>query len=187
MARPLSEEARQKALDAALEIIGELGIDGFTVDAVAKRSGVAKTTIYRHFASGNELMIAAVDCMVQPFATPNTGSLASDLEAFMEIVIPIMDDHSMQRTMMSVLSAAASDPELARVHHELMQERMLPIRTMVELAQGRGEVLPELDLDLVMDFIEGPFFFRKMIRQQALTGDDIRSMVDLIVKALTLP
>ena len=49
MARPRSEEAQKKVLDTAVELVAEVGISGFTVDAVSKRSGVAKTTIYRRW------------------------------------------------------------------------------------------------------------------------------------------
>ena len=184
MPRPLSTEARDKAIAAAQEVIAIDGLEGFTVDAVAKRSGVAKTTIYRHFSSGNELLVDAIDCMVMPFPTPNTGSLRGDIEAFLEAVVPVIDEHSMRRTMLGIMSAAASDPELARVHQEMMRQRMTPIRTILELAQGRGELQPDVDLDLALDFVEGPFFFRKMVRQQSLTEAEIHQIAELIVGGL---
>ncbi len=184
MARPLSTEAREKALAAAQEVLSTDGVEGFTVDAVAKRSGVAKTTIYRHFSSGNELLINAIDCMVTPFPTPNTGSLKGDIEEFIQSVLPFIDDHSMQRTMMGVIAAAASDPELHRVHQEMMQLRMTPIKTMLELARGRGELRPDLDLDLALDFVEGPFFFRKMIRNEPMGEKEIRAFAAMIIHGL---
>ncbi len=184
MPRPLSAKAREKAIIAAQEVIALDGIEGFTVDAVAKRSGVAKTTIYRHFSSGNELLIHAVDCMVQPFSTPNTGSLVGDIDAFMRMVLPILDDHAMRRTMVGVMAASISDPALNRVHQEMMEERMIPIKTILELAQGRGELDPELDLNLALDFVEGPFFFRKLVRQDALDDGQIRVLAEMIAGGL---
>ncbi|MFT7601821.1 MAG: AcrR family transcriptional regulator [Acidimicrobiales bacterium] len=184
MARPLSTQAREKALDAAREVIALDGIEGFTVDAVAKRSGVAKTTIYRHFSTGNELLIHAVDCMVHPLPTPNTGSLAGDIDAFMRSVLAILEDDGMRRTILGVISASISDPGLKRVHQEMMGERMTPIKTILELAQGRGELAADLDLDLAIDFIEGPFFFRKLVRQDALDDEQIRVLAKMIVSGL---
>ena len=69
MARTPSLEARQKVLVAAQEVVRDAGIDGFTVDEVAHRSGVAKTTIYRHFHNAHHLVVAALDCMITPMAT----------------------------------------------------------------------------------------------------------------------
>ena len=57
MGRPLSDEARERMLRAALEVVLEIGVPGFTIDEVARRSGVAKTTIYRHFDSRNDLLV----------------------------------------------------------------------------------------------------------------------------------
>lgn len=187
MARPLSEEARQKALTAAAAVIAEHGIEGFTVDAVAKASGVAKTTIYRHWDSGNALLLAAIDCMIVPFPTPNTGSLATDLRSFLEVILPVASDNSMGRAMLGLMAAAASDEELAKLHQAMMRERMTPIVTMLELAVARGEIRPDVDLDLALDFIEGPFFFRKLVKREPLDSDQIDQLVSMIVAGLTDP
>lgn len=184
MARPLSNSARAKALAAAQEVIAEFGVDGFTVDAVAKASGVAKTTIYRHWESGNALLFDSIDCMITPFPTPNTGSLADDLQAFMEAVLPIVSDHTMQQTMMGIVSKASTDPEFSALHQSMILERMTPIRTMLELARARGEIDPDLDLTLAMDLVEGPFFFRKMVRREPITETDLRQLLRLITRAL---
>lgn len=184
MARPRSEEARQKVLDAALAVLGDHGVDGFTVEEVAKRSGVAKSTIYRHFPSGNQLMLSALDCMVQSFPTPNTGSLRGDLEAFMSHVLPSMSDPSIAQAMLGVIAAAATDPELAEIHRAMMAERMGPIVTIIDLAKGRGELPADLDNDVVLDFIEGPFFMRKMVRRESIDEATIRQLVALITAGL---
>ncbi len=186
MARPLSKEAREKTIAAAQEVLATDGVEGFTVDAVATRSGVAKTTIYRHFASGDELLIESIDCMIHPFATPNTGSLRSDIETFVEMVLPFVEDHTMQRTMMGIVSAAMGNTEFAQLHQKMMRSRTNPLRTMVELAQARGELRPELDVDMAVDMIEGPFFFRMIVRRENLAGDDIRKMAELIVDGLVV-
>ena len=184
MARPRSEAARQKALDAAQAVLGESGVEGFTVEEVAKRSGVAKTTIYRHFPSGNQLMIAALDCMVQTFPTPNTGSLRGDLEAFMRHVLPIVSDPAIIQAMLGVIAAAASDPEIAEIHEAMMAERTGPIVTIIDLAKGRGELPAGLDNGLILDFIEGPFFMRKIIRREPVDEATLQHMVALIAAGL---
>jgi AcrR family transcriptional regulator len=185
MARTRSAEAQQKVLSAAQDVLGELSVDGFTVEEVAKRSGVAKTTIYRHWDSGNRLMLDALGCMVQSFPTPDTGSLAGDLEAFMGHVLPVVSDPKLMQTMLGVLAAAASDPEIAEVHQSMMAERMGPIRAIVDMAKDRGELRADLDIDLVLDVIEGPFFMRKMVRREPVDASTIRQMIEITVAGLT--
>ena len=184
MARPRSAEARQKVLDAAQSVLGDAGVDGFTVEEVAKRSGVAKSTIYRHWPDGNTLMLSALDCMVQSFPTPNTGSLRSDLETFMNHVILAVDDPELTKTMLGVVAAAATDPQIAQIHRAMMAERLGPLVTIIDLAKGRGELPADLDVDLVMDFIEGPFFMRKMIRRESIDESTVRQLVALIAAGL---
>lgn len=184
MARTRSEEARQKVLEAAQAVLGGAGVDGFTVEEVVKRSGVAKTTIYRHWPNGNTLMLAALDCMVQTFPTPNTGSLRGDLEAFMNHVLPAVSDPSLSQAMLGVIAAAATDPELAAIHRAMMAERLGPIVTILDLAKGRGELPTDLDTDVILDFIEGPFFMRKMIRRETIDERALRQLVNLIVSGL---
>ncbi len=180
MPRTRSEEARQKVLRAAQDVIGDSGVEGFTIEEVAKRSGVAKSTIYRSWENGNTLMFDALDCMIQVFPTPNTGSFEGDLIAFMSSVLPVLSDPKLIQTMLGVVAASASDPEMAAIHSSMMAERMGPIRTIVDLAKGRGELPADLDPDVALDLIEGPFFMRQLIRREPMDDATIRLMADAI-------
>ena len=129
MARTLSIEARQKVLSSAQQMLVETGIEGLTVDAVAHRSGVAKTTIYRHFANANELVVEALDCMIDPVATPNTGSLRTDLLELFKERLPLLADPQFRPMILGLLSASARDPQFERVNQSLKEQRSEPVRT----------------------------------------------------------
>jgi len=184
MARPRSESARQKVLDAALEVIAEGGVSGFTVDAVAKRSGVAKTTIYRHFDSGNRLLLEAIDTVIEPFPTPNTGSLRSDLIELYASFLPTMEDPSTFRMMLGLLSRSAADESFRKVKAEFMEERHRPLKTCLELAKARGELPLDLDLDFALDIIEGPFASKRLMRGEPVTMDLLPLYVDAALDGL---
>ena len=185
MARPLSDEARTKSLDAALGVLQDLGVDGFTVDEVARRSGVAKSTIYRHFSSTDELMLSAFGCLIVPLPTPNTGDLRNDLLAFLDSHRQFMVDESIPRTFLGLLNRSANDPDFAEVHKAFVDEQRKPIKTIIELAQGRGEVHPDLNLDIAMDVMEGPFMLRKIMRFLPIDEETAIVLIDLTVAALT--
>lgn len=184
MARTLSPEAHRKALDAARDLLLAQGPDAFTVDAVAQRSGVAKTTIYRHFASAHDLMVAAIGSLIEPLPTPNTGSLRDDLLALFRSRLDLANDAKLRPLIVGLLSASARDPELNRLHDELEHERNLPVRTVVELARGRGEVRDDVDLDLAVALIEGPLFMHVFVRNQPLDDATLTALVDLAVRSL---
>ena len=183
MPRPLSLEARQKAIDATLELVAEDGISGFTIDGVSKRSGVAKTTLYRHWTSGSELLVHSLDCQVERLPTPDTGSLRGDLNSLMTMLVDIASDTSMRQLMLDLLSAAAKDPELAAVQQAMARERMKPILEVVGRAIERGEI-DEADPDLVLMFIEGPLLARMMLSAEPITNEEIPRLIDFIVRGL---
>jgi AcrR family transcriptional regulator len=156
MARPLSQIARQKALDAAQAVVAELGINGFTVDGVARRSGVAKTTLYRHWKTGTALLVSAIDCSTgEAIATPDTGSLEADLTELLAVVIETLGTPPRRRLLLEMALAATRDPELAGLKQAMVRERTRPVRLVVQQAIDRGEI-PPVDLQLAATFIQGP-------------------------------
>ncbi len=183
MARPLSEEARAKAVDAATSLLAEEGIDGFSVDAVARRSGVAKSTLYRHWASANDLLVHALDCHVEQIPTPDTGSLLTDLEMLFQTIRTVIKPEENRHLLLDTLAAAARDPELARVEQAMFHERMRPIRDLVERAIDRGEI-PAIEPELAAMFVHGPIMARILMVADPLRAEDISDLVPLLVRGL---
>lgn len=181
---PRVARSRRRVLDAATELLVSGGPSDVTVDAVVARSGVAKTTIYRHFASAHDLMVAAIGSLIEPLPTPNTGSLRDDLLALFRSRLDLANDAKLRPLIVGLLSASARDPELNRLHDELEHERNLPVRTVVELARGRGEVRDDVDLDLAVALIEGPLFMHVFVRNQPLDDATLTALVDLAVRSL---
>src|SRR6266511_2813236 len=71
--------ARQRVLQAALQVLDEDGLPGFTMEAVARRAGASKATLYRHWPTVGALLIDAMDATFQPFPVPDTGSVQTDV------------------------------------------------------------------------------------------------------------
>jgi AcrR family transcriptional regulator len=184
MARPLSEEARAKMLAAAQEIIISEGMSACTVDEVARRSGVAKTTIYRHFAGANELSMEAVEDMVEHVATPDHGSLRADLHEIIHAFRRVVSHQTFKQLFAEMLARAVRDPEFAKIYDEAQEMRHAPLRTAIQRGIARGEVDPEIDLETAMYFVQGPFVAKRLIEMDELTEAEIDDFLDLIVKAL---
>jgi AcrR family transcriptional regulator len=183
MPRPLSEQARQKAIDATQELVAEAGIDGFTIDAVAKRSGVAKTTIYRHWNSANELLVHSMDCQVERIPTPDTGTLRGDLLELYSMVAAIMNTPGMRQMMLDMSSAAAKDPELDTVKTAMLEERTRPVREIVRRAVERDEI-PDINPEVATMLVEGPFVARMVMRAEPVEAEEIQLAVDFIARGL---
>ena len=185
MPRPLSAAARTKMLDAAQSIIVAEGLDACTVDEVSRRSGVAKTTIYRHFASGDELVIAAVECIKTDVDAPDTGSLAGDLRAMIERFVAGVEPAVSRRLFVSMLHRAIDHPQFEQAFRRSREAENGPLRIVLQRAIARGEVDPEIDVTLAMQFLQGPFVVQHLLRPDAIALDErLDQMIELSCRAL---
>jgi AcrR family transcriptional regulator len=163
-----SEDARRKVLDAGAQLLSSDGVPGFTIEAISKRSGVAKTTIYRHWPDAGLLLVDTLRSTIEQIPTPNTGSLQDDLEQLLARLAPCDDAEADEQTrlLFGVLQRAADDEALRAAFDDLMRERFGPIRTVLELARARGDIDSGLDLELGVDLVIGPLLHRHLMRRQ---------------------
>ena len=184
MARPRSEEAREKMLGATAEIAFSEGVGSVTFDEVARRSGVAKTTIYRHFDSKNDLIVCALDQATAFPELPDTGTLWQDLLDFFAEILPIFDNPELRAASLDLMAAAARDPELQALHQSMVEDRITPMHTIFDRAKRRGELPEDLGYTDAFDFLEGPFMVRTLLYPEKLQELDLERTVDRIIGAL---
>ncbi len=190
MARPRSDEARRKTLEAARQLIVEKGVVNLTIEDVAARSGVAKTTIYRHWPERTALIVDTVNAMFEHLRTPDTGSLRGDLEAFFGAVMRTDLSGHVGNVMPAIIEAADRDPEMAYLLDRIGSERERVCRTIIERALDRGELRPEIadvGLEALIGVTVGPIVFQKIVRRRKLTPEYVNACLDVVVAGLTEP
>jgi AcrR family transcriptional regulator len=183
MPRPLSQEARKKAVSAAVDLLACVGLQGFSVDAVVRESGVAKTTLYRHFGSASDLLLEALDQHVYNVETPDHGNLRDDLLTLVDQYACVLHAEGRVQLGLDLLSKASRDPELRRVHETMTNKRTKPLRLVLKRAMDRGEI-PTIDLDLAVSFVQGPFASRTFIHLRPITAEEHPQLVELILRGL---
>lgn len=171
-------------LRATQEVVTAHGLEACTIEEVARRSGVAKTTIYRHFGSTDELVVAAISDMIEDVEVPDLGSLRADLRAVVDSFRSIVRQETFRRLFASMLSRAVSDPEFAKIYDQAQESRHVPLRIAIQRGMARGEVDPEIDVETAMYFVQGPFVAKRLIEIGDLTDREVDVFLDLIVKAL---
>jgi len=184
MPRPLSAAARDKMLRAAQAIVCERGLDGFTVDAVSSSSGVAKTTIYRHFDSSNELLLAALSETVDEVPDIDTGDPRADLIELLRQYAAMASQPGLHQLFTAVMQRAATDDDFDRLHQGLIAERKLPLRLAIQRAIASGMIDPTIDIDLVAALLEGPLVARVMHDRGEFRPGEIEQLVDLVLRAV---
>jgi AcrR family transcriptional regulator len=174
---PRITQTRSRVLGATADLLVDRGFANTSIEAVAAASGVAKSTIYRHWRTREQLCIDAYRSVVQPQETPNTGSTRDDLITLLTRLTDGLTTSPWARILPSLIDAAERDVDIAAFHRELTSHRRVPIRTVLQLGQQRGDVPAEADLDYVIDLLSAPLFYRRFIYH----AENDRSLVEHIV------
>lgn len=185
MARTLSTTARQAALDAVRDIIRTDGVHACTVEEVARRSGVAKTTVYRHFASVDAMVLAAIDGMVQEAPPIDTGSLRGDLAAIMHRYVEVARHPRMAELYAWMMSRSTLDAEFAAAARAVRVQSSGATVVALQRAIARGEVAPTIDIPLAMHLVQGAFTSQRLFDGPTLTREQFDQLIDWTVAALT--
>ncbi|HYH89881.1 MAG TPA: TetR/AcrR family transcriptional regulator [Solirubrobacteraceae bacterium] len=169
--RPRSEASHHAIIEATLELLVEAGYGSLTMEAVRTRAGVGKATIYRRWASKEELVRDAIVFLHDAFDTPDTGSLRGDYEALAQVV-RASASRGGATLMPRLLGEAVNDPELFAIFRaNLVEPRRAALRTVLGRAVARGEIRGDIDLELILDLFAGPAVYRLLI-----TGGDMAQM-----------
>lgn len=184
MGRLRSEEAHRRALEAASEVVSERGLEGLTVDEVSVRSGVAKTTIYRHWPSRAPLLIDAFHSSVEKGDHVPTGDVRADLLAIACGLAAKLRDPQWSRIMATLIDAAESDPELSELSAAFTRERREAVRAVLERGIADGELDPDIDTELAAQLVGGAIFYQRLIRRRAADDREVETMIDLVLNGL---
>jgi AcrR family transcriptional regulator len=186
MARTLSESAREAMIECARDVIGTIGVHSCTVEEVAQRTGIAKTTIYRHFGGSDALVLAAVDGMVKTADVPDTGSLLGDLRVIIRRYLKIAQSPASRELFGWMLTRSMQDQEFAAKFRSVRVQPKGPTVIALQRAIARGEVNPTLDLNLAIHLIQGPFMSKRTVENEELTEEETETLLGQIVRALMM-
>ena len=154
-----------------LELLTEHGLGGVSVDEVVRRSGVAKTTIYRHWPTRSQLIVDACTRLGAQHEVPQTGSVEGDLAALMTGMAHQLRTARWASVMPSIIDAAERDPDLAEIHSRLQVEHAAPFQTIITRAIANGELPPQTDVQTMIAALLGPLYYRRWFSREPL--DDV--------------
>lgn len=160
------ERSRAAVMSACQELVCQRGVGGVSVEGVAELSGVAKTTIYRHWPSREALLADTLCSLSAPPEIVPGVSVRSDLEGVLRWLATSLVHERWPVVLPSVLDAATRDPELARAHRQLRLERRAPLTDALARAVARGELPAGLDVERAVDLLAGPLFYRRLLGER---------------------
>jgi len=172
-------------LDAALEVLAQVGYDGMTIDMVAARAKAGKATLYRRWASKELLVIDAVACMKQldldPANLPDTGTLRGDLVAMIKPKA-VEDGGRKMMVMAGLMSMISRDPGLAEIAHAtIMEPRAAANRMFLRRAIERGEIPADIDVEMLATVGPSMTAFRTIMLRKPVTPEFLVAIIDDVV------
>ena len=182
--RPRSPEADRAILEATVALLSEVGYQRLTIEEVAVRAGVSKTTIYRRHPSKIALVAAAAaDFRDARVPELDTGSFRGDLLAIGGHAVGMLGS-LWGRVLAGVVSEAADDPEVARMLAAFYEWRRLAYVDMVARAVARGEIHPGTDPRLVFTLADGPLHMELMVLRGPLDRDLVARVVEGVIEGV---
>ena len=168
-----SELARQAVLEAADDLLAERGFAGVTIEGIAARAGVAKQTIYRWWPSKVDVLLEAfTQDMAENLTPPDHGDLDRDLRDHLARVAAFLTDSDPGAVFRALAGQAQHDPELAtRLRTDYLSQQRERDRLPLERAVHRGQLPHDLDLDLAVDQLVGPIYYRVLVTGEPATSE----------------
>ena len=182
--RPRSADADRAIVRAAVDLIGERGLSGLTVDAVATRAGVGKATIYRRWPSKGDLVIGTLAAALEHSPVPDRGGLRADLLALAETMAAWLREPRVEGLLPAVVAEASRSPEVRASLGALVDDRRETARAVLRRAQRRGELRRGVDVEAVLDLLAGALHFRTMVSREPLGPEIPGRLVDTLLEGI---
>jgi AcrR family transcriptional regulator len=179
----VSGEREQELLEAAIDVLRDVGYDRLTFDAVAAAARASKATLYRRWPHKSDLVIDALALFIGCPADqdPDTGSLRGDLIA-QACAVGGLDDEAVMQTWSALLPVIHREPEMARgIQERFIAPKLMAARAVFENARRRGEVGPDADLDTLVMILPAMSVHETLLSGKRPGPDRIADFVDTVV------
>jgi AcrR family transcriptional regulator len=181
--RPREARADRAILTATIELMAEHGVHALRMDDVAERAGVGKATIYRRYRSKDELVTDAAGALVSEISVPDSGSTRGDLLALMRQSVELYTQPLAAKLMPTVFYEMSRNAELAAVARDrFLIGRRKALREIFARGIARRDLRRDADVELALDILAGPLFFRLMVTGGPIDERLAQNTVELILR-----
>ena len=183
--RPRSEEARQAILRAAYHVLKTRGWRAATADAIASEAGVSKATMYRWWScKASVVMDGYLEAVQERLPFPNEGSVVQSFRVQMKRIVDFFQTPD-GRLIAVLVAAAQDDPEVALAFRErFLVPRREAAREVLEASIEAGELDPSVDLDVLIDTLYAPLYYRLLMGHSALDHEFVDTLVEHVFRGL---
>ncbi len=183
-ADPRIARSRQLILRAALGELGEAGYGAFTIEAVAARSGVAKSTIYRHWSDKLALIADAFQTLhEQQGPDLTTGSPRERLNRILRHVAEVAGKSLFSACIPALIDGAERDPGLRKFHHRFQVEARKPLIAVIAEGVAAGNFPAHVNPEFAALAFLGAIFYRRLMSRQPFDPERTSELIDTVLGA----
>ncbi|HEX4232507.1 MAG TPA: TetR/AcrR family transcriptional regulator [Bryobacteraceae bacterium] len=183
--RPRDESARLRILKAALDLMDATAFAQVTVEAIAEHACTSKATVYRWWPNKAAVVIDAFREAIAPeLPLRNTGTLRDDLTAQVRNFSRVLSGRG-GRMLRSFVVAALTDPDVAAAFRSIWSApRRAEAKQMLRQKQTSGQLREDADLDLVLDLLYAPLYYRFLVKNEPPSQKYAEAVAELLIQAL---
>jgi AcrR family transcriptional regulator len=182
--RPRDERIDSEVVAAVLRTLTTHGYRAVTIDGIARKVGRARTSLYRRWPSKRHLVAYAVLSEMGDPPASHSGELRRDLEAAVRTLFNAFAG-PLGPALAGLVADMAHDEGLARaIRRDVLAERREWLRRVFDRARARGEAREDLDIELVLDMLTGPFYYRMLFGHQRITPRMMQELVEYVLRAV---
>jgi TetR/AcrR family transcriptional regulator, regulator of autoinduction and epiphytic fitness len=178
---PRIERSRAVILEATLDELADVGYGAFTVEGVARRAGVSKATVYRHWDGKLELVADAVSRLKHSVQPPQTDDHRQRITGMLRGIAEMLAGSRFAACVPAVISAAQRDEALRDFHHTSSAERRAFMVGMLDAARDAGHLDPAIDTNLLAELLVAPIFFRRLMTPNPFPVGDVDQLVEMVL------
>ena len=182
--RPRSARAHEAILDAAVDELIEHGFSATTIEGIAARAGVARTTVYRHWSSLPQLCMDALEHLREPLPPPSYRSLPEDLVFLLQALRHVLTATLIGQLVPQLAAEARLHPDLSRTYwNDYLARGSSAFAVVLHHGVAQSLIRPDLDVELVIDLLTGPLF-KRCLWQLETSDQDLTAIVDTVLAGL---
>ncbi len=187
--RPRSTQVHEAILQSALQLLSESGYERTSIEAVAARANVGKTTIYRRWKSKEELVVDALASVKPRQEVPNSGNVREDILLWVEAFVKNTQAPFERQMLSLLLGTLSNNPPLAERYWSKYATPIYETLTEVlKRGQERGELRQNIDLNVLLDVLTGTIFYQLFLKPASASPlNDFKHALDLVFHGIDIP
>lgn len=184
LGRPRDERIDAEVVSAVLDVLKSGGYRAVTVAAIAQRTKRGRSSIYRRWPSKRHLVAYSVVSAMGATPAADTGDLGGDLNAVVETLLRAFAG-PLRQALPGLVADMANDPQLGEaIRKEVLAIRRRSMRQALARAVRRGEIRADFDVELILDMLTGPFYYRALFEHARISRRMAQEAVKYVLRAL---